>query len=209
MPGSHVPRGIRRTKAEMQKLDVLIREVHEQTGHGARRIAHTLAERLGQPVDESLVVRRLKRCGLGRTVDEAIQATRAVPVIPVPFTKKKGVMSDVAHAKAISWFAQRGYTVSLPIQATSYDFVVESDEGLKRIQFKSAESKNDKSASWRVNVCRGQGWSRKRRTYTKDEVDLFFILTGDNDVYLIPIDAIEGKERICLDVLYRQYRQEA
>jgi hypothetical protein len=193
----------------MEQIDILVREIHSQTGFGGRRLARAISQRLGKKIDDALVVRRMRRCGLGRTPEQGMLETRAVATVAVPFGKKKSVMSDVAHAKAIAWFTARGYNVSLPIQTTSYDLVAESDEGLKRIQVKSTDTKNDSSASWRVNVCRANGRDRKRTTYSKDDVDLFFVLTGDGDVYLIPIEVIEGKERICLDLLYGQYKQEA
>jgi len=41
--------------------------------------------------------------------------------------------------------------------------------------------------------------------YTADEIDYFAIVSGDRDVYLLPVRVVEGQTTICLR-RYEQYR---
>lgn len=47
---------------------------------------------------------------------------------------------------------------------------------------------------------------RRQRTYTHKEIDFFFIETGDHDLYLIPIQIVEGLTAIVLDKKYRKFK---
>jgi hypothetical protein len=48
--------------------------------------------------------------------------------------------------------------------------------------------------------------ARIKRTYREDEVDYFFILTGDGSVYLIPLAVTGGARSLVLDSKYAAYR---
>lgn len=47
---------------------------------------------------------------------------------------------------------RRGYTPSIPVAATQYDLVVESDDGLRRVQAKTTTSKDN--GRWAVRIAR-------------------------------------------------------
>lgn len=53
-------------------------------------------------------------------------------------TQRKG---DVATAQAIATFTSLGYDVSLPLtESAAYDMIVDTEEGLKRVQVKYCSS---------------------------------------------------------------------
>jgi hypothetical protein len=134
--------------------------------------------------------------GIVRTRGEAQQVA---PLVPIPFHDEVNErhLRTAAIGEAASWFLRRGYVVSIPLTVTQYDLVTESDEGFVRVQVKSTTGK-DKGGRWVVGISRmeyGAGGksnangSRHRRSYRPDEVDMFFILTGGGEKYLIPLSA--------------------
>ena len=64
MPGNYVNRGLRRTKAEMQKLDEQIQPLYER-GLGSRSIGHLLDE------NPAVVYKRIRTRGWNRSRSEA------------------------------------------------------------------------------------------------------------------------------------------
>lgn len=179
-------------------------------GFGCRVIANQLG------LKNSSVYRRLKRMGVLRTRQES--AGQVVPKCsPVPYFSRISSgenLNKAAVGVAVGWFLNKGYMVSLPVEPTHYDLVVESDEGLKRVQIKTTTVK--RRGSWVASVCRtayssdfeiqGAGGKRRKTSYTKEQVDLFFILTGDGSVFLIPLEAVESVKVISLSTKYVNYR---
>ena len=108
----------------------------------------------------------------------------------------------------------RGYVCSVPLDQAAYDLVVESDVGLKRVQVKTTTSRDQYGrtiASVHKKVydpLKGLNSSGKRRRapYDSTEVDYFFILTESREVYLIPLEAVQGKLQISLDRSYISYK---
>ncbi|WP_375155070.1 group I intron-associated PD-(D/E)XK endonuclease [Micromonospora sp. 4G55] len=108
----------------------------------------------------------------------------------------------------MTWFLSRGYMVSLPVEQTTYDLVVESDEGLKRVQVRTSRGGQV------VGLTRTQYGASKgtpssgrygSRPYRSGELDLFYIYCGDGSAYLIPLDAVLGMR--CLSLAkYANYR---
>jgi len=139
-----------------------------------------------------------------------------VPGTEVPFSRRRPTGVDLHKAAgpiASAWFLERGYRVALPVEPAPYDLVVESDEGFARIQVKSTVSKDN--GRWFVRIHRraydatmkpGAAGSRKVCLYSPDEVDFFFILTGDGLKYLIPLKVTNGYRSLTLDVKYSAYR---
>jgi hypothetical protein len=138
------------------------------------------------------------------------------PSISTPFSRAQDdeQLRRAAPATATAWFMGRGYAVSVPVEPVAYDLVVESDGGFKRIQVKSTTRrersgryairlrKSQYGASWNP-ACGSQGGSRP---YRPDEVDFFFVVTGDGSKYLIPLSETSGATRLVLDVKYAAFR---
>jgi PD-(D/E)XK endonuclease len=150
--------------------------------------------------------------GIVRTRGEAQQVA---PVVLIPFHEvNEWHLRTAAIGEAASWFLRRGYVVSIPLTVTQYDLVTESDEGFVRVQVKSTTGK-DKGGRWAVGISRmeyGAGGKsnanglRHRRPYRLDEVDMFFILTGGGEKYLIPLSATGGSLSLTLDDKYAAYK---
>lgn len=101
-------------------------------------------------------------------------------------TKKQG---DVGLGQAIAWFTRNSYTVSLPLtDSQDYDLIVDKDSLLHKVQVKTASYKN-KYGTYEVSLTvKGGNRSGKNKIklFDKSKVDLLFILTSDNEVYVIP-----------------------
>lgn len=46
---------------------------------------------------------------------------------------------------------------------------------------------------------------RASRTYRANEVDVFFIVTGDRQIYVIPFSACGKKKVLALDKVYKNF----
>jgi len=104
-----------------------------------------------------------------------------------------------AETLAASWFTLRGCTVSFPVGPTAYDLLVDSGDGIDRVQVKTTTSKAKNG--WQVGVGHHPDTHSKkgrRLAYDPDEIDLFFIIDGDMTMYLIPSRAIAGRVGILL-----------
>jgi PD-(D/E)XK endonuclease len=105
-------------------------------------------------------------------------------------SKKQG---DVGVGQAIAWFTRNSYTVSIPLtDSQDYDLIVDKDNKLYRVQVKTASYKNEYGiyeVSLTVKGGNRSGTGRIK-SLDKSKVDLLFILTSDNEVYVIPSDVV-------------------
>jgi hypothetical protein len=112
-----------------------------------------------------------------------------------------------AGTLAATWFMLRGCAVSFPAEPTVYDLLVDTPEGLVRVQVKTTTS-NRKLEGWVVGVGHHPDTHAKKKgyvlAYSPDEIDLFFIVDGDMTMYLIPSRAIAGRITLVLRT-YRKY----
>jgi hypothetical protein len=170
-----------------------------------------VAERLG--ISKTAVYRQFKDAAEAAGLDVsnlAGQAWGSAPIdaLPVPFVRSfdSVQLHRMGTAVATAWFAGRGYVVSVPTEPTCYDLVVESDDGLQRVQVKI-------SRGTQVGIRKtqyGAGGSPScgkygHRPYRADEIDFFFIFTATGAMYLIPIAAVPGRSVLAL-ARYRGYR---
>jgi hypothetical protein len=67
-----------------------------------------------------------------------------VPRTDLPFKEcpTHKIRGRVGASIAMQWFLSHGYMVSIPVETTTYDLVVESDDGLKRVQVKTTQRMN-------------------------------------------------------------------
>jgi hypothetical protein len=122
------------------------------------------------------------------------------------------VRADLKHLRvaaetlAAAWFALRGCVVSLPMESTAYDLLVETGGSISRVQVKTTTY--GRPEGWMATVghhpdthAKGQ---RRLQAYDPDDIDLFFIVDGDMTMYLIPYRAVAGRVRVLLRT-YRKY----
>lgn len=195
---------MRRTKKEMAALDPKIEELYRK-GVGCRYIGKVLKE------DPAIIYKRVKRMGLLRSFMESKPPLKAVP-LPFCAHSQTDYARDAAVGTALCWFLVRGYAPSLPVVVVPYDLVVESDAGLLRVQVKTTSRKS--CGRYVAQTCHkvydgalqaNAGGKRKPVPYTKDEIDIFFIVDAEGRKYLIPIEVVGSKTNIMLDEKYKEY----
>lgn len=112
---------------------------------------------------------------------------------------------DLAHLRraaeslAAAWFVLCGCNVAIPAAPDSYDLLVSTSEGIKRVQVKTT-AYNGKDG-WIVQTSRRPysiGNNALRVPYDPELIDLFFIVDGDLTIYLIPSRVIAGRVQILL-----------
>lgn len=159
---------------------------------------------LGTPRKETRLRVKGHAARLGLDLSQ-LELGRTVAQSPAP-----GPRPDLRHLReagpcmAAAWFMLRGCMASFPIEPAVFDLVVSMPDGVKYVQVKTSASRN--SDSWQVNVGRrlhSAGNLGPRTTYDPDEIDLFFIVDGDLNVYLIPSQDIAGR----ISILVRTYQR--
>ena len=107
---------------------------------------------------------------------------------------------------AIAYFSMNGYTVSIPLNDTQdYDLIVDKDNKLQRIQVKSTGCIG-KGGNYQVALKSCGGTKGKTyKTIINTEVDLIFILTANQKMYLIPKKNISSVSTLSLYEKYNKY----
>jgi hypothetical protein len=118
--------------------------------------------------------------------------------------------ADLAHLReaatsvAAAWFGLRGCNAAFPIEPDTYDLLVAMQEGIKRVQVKTTTHVS--KDGWQVVVGRrpySAGNLERRLPYDPEMIDLFFIMDGDLNIYLIPSRVIAGR----VGILLRAYKK--
>jgi hypothetical protein len=113
-------------------------------------------------------------------------------------------LRNAAPSIAAAWFLLCGRAASVPCEPEAYDLIVDLPDGLRRVQVKSATSRDARGA-WNVRIGHRPDGSPKAADfvpYGADEVDLFLVVDGDLLLYLIPASAVAGRTTLSL----RAYR---
>lgn len=98
-------------------------------------------------------------------------------------TKQQG---NVGIASAILHFSMRGMTVCLPLNdSQDFDLVVDTTDGLKKIQVKTVSYKPVNNFSVCLKSSGGTA-GKIYHTVAEGSCDYLFICTADGDNYLIP-----------------------
>lgn len=108
-------------------------------------------------------------------------------------------LREAAPSIASAWFTLCGRPVSFPVEPAVYDLLCEFPDGIKRIQVKTTTVSG--ADGWQVSVGhkrREQSRSRRCVPYELGEIDVFFILDGDLNMYVIPAVALAGAVRVPL-----------
>ena len=121
--------------------------------------------------------------------------------IPVPESFRRA-----AIGVAIKWFSERGYAVSIPVEPTAYDLVVDVGAGeLYRVQVKSSTSQ-----SRSVTICRTRWDADTGRPiqvpYGDNDVDYFFVALQDGSSYLLPPHAVGGRTVATMGLRYEAFQ---
>ncbi len=129
------------------------------------------------------------------------------PAQAAELTAQLKFLRVAAGTLAATWFMLRGCAVSFPAEPTHYDLLVDTPQGIMRVQVKTTTSTQKKNG-WQVGIGHHPDTHSKKEgyvlAYSPDEIDLFFIVDGDMTMYLIPSRAIAGRVAILLRT-YRKY----
>lgn len=118
-------------------------------------------------------------------------------------TRQKGA---VGVAKAIAYFADKGYVVLIPVsEAQRYDLVIEKNGDLQRVEVKSSSHKTGRSKSYRVHL-KTCGGRQKTTFLSKEDCDLVFMSIADGSQYLFPVEDLTERDSIYLSVKYDSYK---
>lgn len=111
---------------------------------------------------------------------------------------------DIGVAAAVLYYTknQKCLCVSLPTtQHCRYDLVVDlQDKGLNRVQVKTSTYKS-KSGFYEVQLrTNGANYTTKQNTkrLSSAECDLVFIMTGDGNMYEVPIELLAGRATVTM-----------
>jgi hypothetical protein len=126
---------------------------------------------------------------------------RRVTDTPVPGFKQPDLkyLRQAGGSIAASWFTLCGYSVSFPVEPTTFDLLATAPEGIRRIQVKTTTYKS--AHGWQVSIGRrpySAGNLARLTPYDPDEIDFFFVIDGDLAMYLIPSRVVAGRVVISL-----------
>lgn len=115
-------------------------------------------------------------------------------------TKRRGA---VGLGAAIAYFTKLGNIVSVPLNdSQDYDLIIDDGINLQKVQVKTVDCKinNFYKVELRTRTSRGQ-----TKDFSNNSSDLIFILTDDNEMYLIPTNTLTVKTAITLTEKYNNY----
>ena len=96
-------------------------------------------------------------------------------------------IGEISEQKAALAFLQLGYMVSKPlVQSSKYDFIVEINRVLYKIQVKTGQLKNQSYIEFATSTSHTNTKKTINLTYTSDDVD-FFVVVCENKCYMLPI----------------------
>ena len=85
------------------------------------------------------------------------------------------VTGDLGAALAVGKLTELGYAVAFPLQTGRYDFLIDKDGVLARVQVKTVTA-SQSSATLEVSTCTSGGTrGNVRRTYSRAEIDVLLV----------------------------------
>lgn len=119
-------------------------------------------------------------------------------------TRKQG---DHGLGAAIAYFCSIGWMVSIPLTDNqNYDLVVgDLQDALFKIQVKTTKYKRDHFEVM-IASCGGNKTGNIKKPFDPTEADYLFIITLDNDKFLIPCVDFKLKNTLALGPKYEKYR---
>lgn len=115
---------------------------------------------------------------------------------------------NLGLSKALYELQFLGYRISIPMtENQKYDLIGDKDSNLYRIQVKTTKYKT-KFGIFSVNL-RTMGGNQSFNTYKKrkqEDYDLLYVLTDENNSYLIPSDQFKNGNTINLGITMKKYK---
>ena len=117
--------------------------------------------------------------------------SRVQSPVPAPGMSMRdtNIISALTESKILATLVSAGFTVAIPFGVAKYDLILDTAEGLKRVQCKTGILRN---GAIRFNVYsvkrkpKGGGWGK---IFYQGDADLFGVYCPQNDkVYLVPVD---------------------
>jgi hypothetical protein len=130
---------------------------------------------------------------LGIDTSHLERRRREIAPSDVALTPDLANLSRAGSMLAAVWFTLGGHEVAWPLEPCRYDLAVSSRDTTMRVQVKTCWKQ--RADGWHVSLSTSghpTGGQHRRNVYTPDELDCFFIITGDLDCYLIPLAAVGG-----------------
>jgi hypothetical protein len=120
---------------------------------------------------------------------------------PIEIKRDPRGQGERGEQLAAAWFIDREIEVFVPLLHTprDFDFIVDWDEGPKRVQVKT--STQFRNHRWEVAICtRGgnQSWNGLVKLLDPSTYELLFVLVADGRRWLIPADCVGGGQGIRL-----------
>lgn len=115
---------------------------------------------------------------------------------------------DMGVGEAISYFIKTGRTVLFPLSDNEpYDLAFDDGFKLNKVQIRTTYSKT-KSGNFEVNlrVMGGNQSFQKITHFDRSKVDYLFVLTQDNERYLIPSLEIKNKSSLSLGKTLQKFK---
>lgn len=104
--------------------------------------------------------------------------------------KKQG---NVGVMRALYEYTKLGYTVLVPISdSDAYDLVVDTDDGLKRVQVKTSRCRVRKGYAVNLATKGGNTKVNTVRRRQESDYDWLFCLIETGDCWSIPVEALDG-----------------
>lgn len=100
----------------------------------------------------------------------------------------------ITELKCELWFLERGYVVSIPDVPYQYDFLVDINNKIYKIQVKTCRETGDGSIVFNLSSMTHNQQGYTKRTYNKNSVDFFMTEYNDN-FYLVPFNECGNKEK--------------
>jgi hypothetical protein len=102
---------------------------------------------------------------------------------------------------AAAWFVSCGFRVTLASSGLPYDLILDKRGELQRVQVKSTTTRPGADGKVTVKVHRltasaGAATNRREQCNDPADFDLFFILTGEGHVFLVPLQGVVGQKRL-------------
>ena len=110
---------------------------------------------------------------------------------------------------AIDWFTRHGYFVAIPLNdSQAWDLIVEDAAGVvSRVQVKTTTCQNSRGRYVVAMVTSGGNQSfATRRPFDPTRSELLFILTDQQDIYVVPCERVDGRSSLTLGAKYDRYR---
>ncbi len=109
---------------------------------------------------------------------------------------------------AIGWFGRQGWSVSLPlIDSQPYDLIVDDGTRLQRVQVKTTTYRSRYGVFVVSLATRGGNQSfHTSKDFDPASCELLFVLTDDEQRYLIPTSKLRGRTTTNLGEHYEAYR---